>query len=130
MWFRFSRPDYFYIGRYRVVDASDSVPFNRGLSLGFGFFVLHCRWNEGRSQSEGIHYPEKPRFTVVINGQKLTVATEVLSYRGIVALAGERPGASVTYRERDGGRSGVLFTGEKVIVTDGMIINAVMTGNA
>jgi hypothetical protein len=58
MWFRFSRPDYFYIGRYRVVDASDSVPFNRGLSLGFGFFVLHCRWNEGRSQSEGIHYPE------------------------------------------------------------------------
>lgn len=58
MWFRLWRPDYFYLGRSRLLDASDGSPFNRGWSLGFGFFVLTARWNEGRPvSSDGIHYP-------------------------------------------------------------------------
>jgi hypothetical protein len=57
VWFRFWRPDYFWIGSSKILWASDNSPFNRGQSLGFGFFAVDLRWNEGRSVSrEGIHY--------------------------------------------------------------------------
>ena len=61
MWLRFWKPDYFYIRRSRLIDASDGMPFNRGWTQGFGFFALTVRWNEGRSVSylDAIHYPTK-----------------------------------------------------------------------
>src|ERR1700692_4082110 len=130
MWFRFSRPDYFYLGRFRLVDAGDASPFNRGLSLGFGFFVLHCRWNEGRSESDGIHYPAKPYLTIVINGERMPIAAEVLSYEGMAALAGKKPGVTVTYWDPTSDRNGSLRPGQRVLVTDGMVFDAVFTNNA
>lgn len=59
MWFRLWIPDYFYIKRARLLDAGDASPWNRGWDQGFGFFVLSCRWNEGRGVShlDAIHYP-------------------------------------------------------------------------
>jgi hypothetical protein len=130
MWFRFSRPDYFYLGRSRLVDAVDASPFNRGTSLGFGFVVLHCRWNEGRSENDGIYYPTKPHLTVVINGQKMPIATEVLSYEAIASLASKKPGVTITYWDRASDRNGSLRPGQKVLVTDGMVFDAMYTNAA
>ncbi|WP_439398660.1 hypothetical protein ACRQ5Q_15000 [Bradyrhizobium sp. PMVTL-01] len=129
MWFRFSKPDYFYLGRYRLLDASDMSPFNRGVSIGFGFFVFHARWNEGRSEShEGLHYPDKPRFDCLINGQRISLP-EIASYELICSLAGQ-PQATVTYRSKDGLRHGMMGLGDKVLTSYGMVFSAVTTGAA
>jgi hypothetical protein len=130
MWFRFSRPDYFYARHYRVLDASDESPFNRGVSIGFGFFVLHCRWNEGRSESDGIHYLNKPHFTVVINGERTPVARDVPTYEHVAALAGKKRGVTVVYSDRAGNRHGTLCAGQRVLLSDGMEFTAVFTGSA
>lgn len=130
MWFRFSRPDFFYVGRYRLVDAGDGSPFNRGWSQGFGLFVLNVRWNEGRSESDGIHYPEKPRRLVTINGSKVSLSVDVASYELIVALAGTGKEATVTYHDAAAQTGGSLSPGRRVLLTDGMVFNAVVTGSA
>lgn len=131
MWFRFSRPDYFYVGRNTLLDAGDASPWNRGWAIGFGFFVLTCRWNEGRSESyDGVHYPDRPRFTVKINGDRLTLSRDVVTYESLITLAGQRPGASVTWSDRESGRSGTLIRGQRVMLTEGMDFCAVMTNAA
>jgi len=131
MWFSFSRPDYLYFGRYRLLDAGDRSAFNRGWSQGFGFFVLNVRWNEGRSvSSDGLHYADHPRFGVTLNGGWLPLHREAVSYEDIVMLAGERHGATVTFWHRDDDTSGSLRPGQKILVTEGMVFNAFMTGNA
>jgi hypothetical protein len=130
MWFRIWKPDYWYFRRSRLLDASDGSPFNRGWSQGFGFFVLGCYWNEGRSQSsDGIHYPEIPRRRITVNGETFHVPVGYIRYTTIVLLAGERVGASVTYRHQCG-VSGCLAPGESVEVSEGMSVSAIMTGNA
>lgn len=130
MWFRFSRPDFFYVGRYRLLDAGDASPFNRGWSQGFGLFVLNVRWNEGRSESDGIHYPDKPRHEITINGSKCTLSVDVASYELIVALAGAGKEATVTFHDRAAQTGGCLWPGGRVLLTDGMVFNAVVTGSA
>lgn len=130
MWFRFSRPDFFYVGRYRVVDAGDRSPFNRGWSQGFGFFVLHCRWNVGRSETEGVHYADQPRARITINGDSLVVCREAIDYAGIVALAGERHGASVSFYDSEDGRCGDLRPGQRVLLTDSIMFETAVCGAA
>lgn len=130
MWFRFSRPDYFYTKHYRVIDAGDGSPWNRGISIGFGFFILHCRWNVGRSESEGVHYPTQRTSRVTVNGTEWPVSGEAWSYETICHFAGTRPGATVTWRDRETGTGGALAPGERVMLKDGLVLNAVMTGAA
>ena len=129
MWFRFSKPDYFYVGRYRLLDASDLSPFNRGISIGLGFTVFHVRWNEGRSvDHDGIHHPEQARHWCFVNGRKISLP-EIASYELICAMAGQ-PQATVTYGTPDRARCGLMMPGDKVLTSNGMAFNAVTTGNA
>lgn len=129
MWFRFSKPDYFYVGRSRLLDAGDLSPFNRGFSIGFGFFVFHARWNEGRSQGyDGLHTPEQTRHWVYINGQKVSLP-EVVSYELICMMSGQ-PQATVTYRSKDRDTRRMMSRGEKVLTSEEMIFTAVTTGAA
>lgn len=130
MWFRFSRPDYFYVGHYRLVAASDSSPWNRGVSIGVGFFVLHARWNEGRSESEGVHYPTQSVHRITINGTEWAVSGDVMSYDRLLAFTNQRTGATVTYWDRRSDKAGTLSPGQRVLLSDGMAFTAVHTSAA
>lgn len=129
MWFRFSKPDYFYVGRYQLLDAGDLSPFNRGVSIGLGFTVLHARWNEGRSVGhDGLHTPDQARHWCFINGSKVSLP-EIASYELICMMAGQ-PQATVTYRSPNKVRRGFMMAGDKVLTSEGMAFTAVATGAA
>ncbi len=130
MWFRFSRPDYFYVGHYRLIDAGDASPWNRGISVGFGLFVLHCRWNKGRSESEGVHYPQQRVSRVTVNGMEWPLPGEVMSYERVLALTSKKAGATVTWYDRQSKVGGTLAPGDRILLKDGLVFNAVMTGAA
>lgn len=131
MWFRFSKPDYFYVGRYRLVDAGDRSPFNCGWSQGFGFFVLHCRWNDGRDESsDGIHYPARKPVALNVNGRLVMWSDCWLSYAEILKLANQRTGATVVWKDQFNRKGTMHAASDPIIATNGMEIDAVMTGNA
>lgn len=66
------------------------------------------------------------KFT--LNGQEAE-AEGSLSYEDIARLAMEfQP--SVTYRIRPNGASGILTAGDRIVVSPGLTINAIRTGNA
>ncbi|MBP3955408.1 multiubiquitin domain-containing protein [Gemmata sp. G18] len=66
---------------------------------------------------------------ITVNGKQHEFAGDEIGYREIAELAGiDRQGASVTYRGASG--SGTICNDERVPVMDGMVINAVFTGNA
>ena len=132
MWFRISRPDYFYLRHNKLLDAGDRSAFNRGWAQGFGFFVLTCRWNEDRSVStDGLHYADHPFFTVVMNGDRIPIQREALSYEDVLLLEGLPKGASVTWWDKAGnGGNGSLRPGERIALTEGMVFNAAVTGRA
>lgn len=70
---------------------------------------------------------------VQVNGDHHEVIGPNLSYAEVVALAGEREGASVAYsglRRADSRRAGTLTKGESVCLEEGMNFSCVMTGNA
>lgn len=71
---------------------------------------------------------------ITINGTSHIISGPgAMLYEDIIKLAGERPGASVTYsgpRNGDSQRSGILCRGENVVIEDGMRFSAVMTGSA
>lgn len=73
---------------------------------------------------------------IIVNGRSVNVAPEdKITHAAIAGLAGH-PGdksLTVTYRWRGEGdmeRSGILANGESVVLADGMVFNAINTGNA
>lgn len=136
MWFRFWRPDYFYVRHVRLIDAGDGSPFNRGWDQGFGFFVLTVRWNEGRSASnDGIHYPEPLPKRVTINGEDHAWSGGFISYEDVVRLAKQPAYASVTYHRAAWPKpDGCLVPGKAVIASrdpiKNTVFNAAVTGAA
>lgn len=68
-----------------------------------------------------------------VNGTEHEVQSPTVSYESILALAGERPGASVVYSSRrkgDSQRAGTLYRGKSIEAEDGMRFTACQTGNA
>lgn len=69
---------------------------------------------------------------IIVNGRASVVGGSV-TFDEIVKLAGERPSASVTYYwkgAKDITRSGILMPGKSVNTEEGMVFNAIVTGNA
>lgn len=130
MWFRFSRPDYFYVGHYRLIDAGDASPWNRGITIGFGLFMLHARWNNDRSESEGVHYPTRRVSDIEINGTRWPLQGDAASYEMICAFAGQGRGATVTWFDRATRAGGTLIAGERLLLRHGLVFTAVMTDSA
>ena len=79
--------------------------------------------------------PAQPRkYTIIVNGQKKTVTTRMVSFNEIVKLAFPTPptGANILYTVsyEDGPRvnpQGSLKEGQSVVVKNGMIFNATAT---
>lgn len=65
---------------------------------------------------------------IKLNGRPVEVEDSFSSYRQLCELAGESPGASMTYSSRYG--SGILADGEDLLLDESMVINVVNTGNA
>lgn len=70
---------------------------------------------------------------IIVNCRDHEIEEPRLTYEDVVRLAKQSMGASVMYsgpRRGDMRRSGILAHGESVLVEDGMIFDAVHTGNA
>ena len=70
---------------------------------------------------------------ITVNGKAHETIAHALSYEDVLELAGERMGASMTYRgprHGDAQRSGILYKGKTVTIEDGMAFDCVMTGNS
>ena len=73
---------------------------------------------------------------IILNGSTIEVeAAERISYERIIELAGYSPGriVSVTFRkriDRETEKQGILSPGKTAPLLDGMVINAIVTGNA
>lgn len=67
-------------------------------------------------------------MNIVLNGKKIGVDKLALSYGDIelMALVSE---PTVTYRFKSG-TSGTLTRGDKIVLTEGVVINAMRTGDA
>lgn len=82
-----------------------------------------------------LQFSRKSPMVLTVNGDCRDLPRGKISYEDIARLAG-RPDdkfLSVTYHGRrrgDGQRSGILHHGESVDGDDGMIFNAIRTGNA
>jgi hypothetical protein len=82
------------------------------------------------------HYTEKrveEPVKISVNGvtMELAAGDRWLSYENILKLADERPGASVVFKGAVGPNSdGSLIRGQRIMVKNGTIINAIQTGNA
>lgn len=67
---------------------------------------------------------------ITINGQAHELmGVRTLSYDQIAQLAGEFE-PSVTYRFRSTDAKGILMKGDRIVVTEDLIINAIRTGSA
>ncbi len=75
------------------------------------------------------HRPEAPT-KVTINGKAIDIYLKTMSYDQAMEYAGivPAPGCSITYKSDQA--QGILAPGDTVTVVDGMIINAMFTGNA
>lgn len=72
---------------------------------------------------------------IIVNGERHDIPRGDVDYQTIATLAGKPDDQylSVTYRWRGEGdiaRSGILCSGESIAGADGMVFNAVNTGNA
>ncbi len=72
---------------------------------------------------------------IIVNGKHHDIPRGQIDYATIAALAGypDDQYLSVTYhgkRHGDTGRSGILIPGKSIDGDDGMVFNAVNTGNA
>lgn len=69
--------------------------------------------------------------TILVNGRRRTVQTDVLTYDGVLYLAGlpSTAVATVTYGRGPHGAEGELVRGESVEVRNGMVFDAVVTSN-
>lgn len=68
---------------------------------------------------------------IIVNGTTHEVESSVLTFEDVIQLADESLFASVTYCRAAGPKSeGCLSQGQSVAVQEGMIINAIVTGNA
>lgn len=78
-----------------------------------------------------VHAPlTEARMIVNVNGKNWQVG-EQLTYDEILKMADEREGASVICNPKDKRLAGFsVIKGQTVEVTDGMVINCIMTGNA
>lgn len=71
-------------------------------------------------------------MNVIVNGKATQVPGPNLTWEEVSVLAHgkERPGLSVTWRVPGTRDAGMLSAGQSVPVTEGMVINAQMTGSA
>lgn len=71
-------------------------------------------------------------MTITINGKKVTVDQNILTYQDIVEMVKGRPGLySVMYdRLKRCDCSGILGPNDSVLVSEGMSISACITDNA
>lgn len=71
---------------------------------------------------------------ITVNGKSIEFSGSIIDYGTVLAYADEPAGASVTYRgpkDGDGQRSGILHAqSQPIVVQDGMVFNAIRTGNA
>ena len=71
---------------------------------------------------------------ITVNGQQHEVSASMIDYGTVLAYANEPAGASVTYRGPQSGdshRSGILHAqSQPIALQDGMVFNAIRTGNA
>lgn len=70
---------------------------------------------------------------IVVNGRPMRLAAGMVTYESVLFWAGEKPGASVTYKyaRDDARKGGILSMDSKPIELEaGMVFNAIMTGNA
>jgi hypothetical protein len=70
---------------------------------------------------------------IEINGNEHIIEDPLLSYEDILRLAEQPMGATVVYcgpRRGDAQRTGTLCRGKTVTCEDGMIFDAIRTGNA
>lgn len=71
---------------------------------------------------------------IIVNGCPVSTDETHLSYEAIVKLAGKSGHPSVTYRAPavgDSRREGTMYTGKAPLeLAEGMVINAMHTGNA
>ena len=70
--------------------------------------------------------------SIVVNGRAISINLDVLSYWDLVSIVKEAGDPSVSWscKEVEGTRTGTLFSGEKVKLSDGMVFNVMHTGNA
>lgn len=71
-------------------------------------------------------------MNIVVNGKPVSLDEAALSYEDACVLAGEQPGASMTYCLRNDSvdARGTLAAGDRIIVGEGMVFNVCMTGGA
>ena len=75
-------------------------------------------------------------MTIILNGKTIEVeAAERISYERIIELAGYAPGrvVSVTFHKRidsETEKQGILSSGKTAPLLEGMVVNAMVTGNA
>lgn len=75
-------------------------------------------------------------FKIIVNGRKLSIDKEYLSYDDIVSLGHDKPRSalhSIVYqgpRNGDCRRSGMIIPGQVLKIEDGMVISAMVTDNA
>jgi hypothetical protein len=71
-----------------------------------------------------------PEVEIIVNEQRIKVKQWDLSYEEILLMAGKSGNPSVTWGVRGNNGGGILSAGKKVAVVQGLIINAMHTGNA
>ncbi len=79
------------------------------------------------------HYAAKGGgMRIIVNGETRDVTDATVNYLDVVGWIGEQPESvvSITYRRAIGGWGGELQRGGSIVVTDGTIIEAYITGNS
>lgn len=70
-------------------------------------------------------------MTIILNGSPVPFDRQRIDFETVAHLAGKSPeGLSVTWRVRSTNSGGMLTAGQSTDVVDGMVINAMLTGNA
>lgn len=89
---------------------------------------LKVKWSE--PDNEAATDTPRTTTTIRINGKRFFISRDFVTFDEVTDLARQPDFASVTYSNGVGGHSGILSKGGMVGITDGMIFDAVVTGNA